>query len=87
MSRPTRTDIGTLLQEARAMEMLANEVDVSLERMQDYWSLAADLITLVADIEMLQAEDPAISYEDPRMFALKYRLRDISSRVGSLEDE
>jgi len=69
------------------MELLANEVDVPVERMQDYWVIAADLITLVADIEQLQLAEPAVTYEDPRMFALKHRLRQIASRLGALELE
>jgi len=85
MPRQTRTDIGNLLQEARAMELLANEVDVPFDRLQDYWNLAADLITLVADIEQLQLERPDISYEEPELFALKHRLRDIASQLGALD--
>jgi hypothetical protein len=85
MPRVSRSDIGTLLQEARAMELLANEVEVPFERTQDYWTLAADLITLVADIEQLQVEHPEVTYEDPQLFSLKQRLRGIASRLGSLE--
>lgn len=67
------------------MELLANEVDVSVERMQQYWVIAADLITLVTEIEELQAEEPNVTYEDPRLFALKHRLREIASKLGALE--
>jgi hypothetical protein len=85
MPRLSRSDAAMLLQEARAMELLANEVEVTFERMQDYWTLAADLITLVADIEQLQVEHPDVTYEDPQLFSLKQRLRGIASRLGSLE--
>lgn len=83
MPRP-RSDIAVLLQEARAMELLANEADVPFERMQDYWTLSADLITLVGDIEAYQIEQPNATYEDPTMFTLKHRLRDIASRLGAM---
>lgn len=85
MSRPTRTDLGSLLQEARAMELLADEIEVPPECVQEYWSTAADLISLVADIEQLQALEPGITYEDARMFSLRHRLRDISARLGELD--
>jgi hypothetical protein len=85
--RPVKSDISVLLQEARAMELLADEVDVPFDHIQAYWALSTDLIALVADIEQLQAELPALTYEDPRLFALRHRLRDIASRLGALEVE
>jgi hypothetical protein len=76
-----------LLQEARAMELLADEIDIPFERVQEYWALSADLITLVADIEQLQSAEPRLSYEDPRLFELRHRLRQVAARLGALETE
>jgi hypothetical protein len=85
MPRQVRSDIAVLLQEARAMELLADEVDVPFERIQEYWSLSADLITLVADIEVLNSTEPHLSFEDPRLFALRHRLRQVAACIGALE--
>jgi hypothetical protein len=84
MPRRARSDIATLLQEARAMELLANEADVPIERMHEYWSLSADLITLVIDIEEYGVEHPFADYDDPSVFTLKHRLRNIASRLGEM---
>jgi hypothetical protein len=84
MPRRVRSDIETLLQEARAMEMLANEADVPIESMHEYWSLSADLITLVTDIEEYQGEHPFAEYDDPNVFTLKHRLRNVASRLGEM---
>ncbi|GAC1471356.1 MAG: hypothetical protein PVSMB7_23040 [Chloroflexota bacterium] len=66
------------------MELLANEADVPIDRMQDYWTLSADLITLVTDIEAYQIEHPDAGYDDPVMFTLKHRLRNVASRLGTM---
>jgi hypothetical protein len=73
-----------LVQEARAVEMLANEAEVEPNKLQEYWALAADLITLTADIEGYQAASPAASYEDPQLLELRRRLRQITSRLADV---
>lgn len=69
------------------MEVLANEADVAPDRVQDYWLLATDLITLVAEIEDLQQSNPHLGYDDPALLALRRRLREISSRLTELSWE
>jgi hypothetical protein len=82
--RPARSEAQVLLQEARAIEMLADETEVSPDRLQDYWALAADLITLVTDIEQHAEEHPNADFEDPEILALRRRLREIASRLAEI---
>lgn len=87
MRRSARSEVQIILQEARALELLADEAEVPATRLQDYWSLAADLITLVADIEELDASRPDVDYDDPELLALRRRVRDIGSRLSALSLE
>lgn len=87
MPRSTRSDIDSLLQDARSLELLTDDADVTPDHVQEYWALAADLINLVSDIEQLRATDPAATYEDPALLALRRRLREISSRLMELSVE
>ncbi len=87
MPRATRSDIELLLQETRAIELLASETDVPADRLEAYWNLSADLIALSTDIEEFRTEHPTASYQDPTMFTLKYRLRAITSRLAELATE
>lgn len=87
MPRSVRSDISLLLQEARAMELLASEAEVRPDRLQDYWNLSTDLIALVLDIEEFQVQHPNAGYDDPTMFTLKHRLREIQSRLARIADE
>lgn len=82
--RQTRSEIGSLLQEIRALEMLANETEVEPAKLQEYWDVAADLITLTSDVEELEASDPTASYDDPRLLAFRRRMREVASRLGEL---
>jgi hypothetical protein len=66
------------------MEVLANEADVPPGRIQDYWAVATDLITLVTDIEELQTTHPGATSDDPALLALRRRLRDVASRLAEL---
>jgi hypothetical protein len=66
------------------MEVLADEADVSPERMQDYWTIAADLLGLVTDVEEYRAGHPRAGYEEAEMVALRRRLRDIGARLSEL---
>lgn len=85
--KSVRSDVAALVQEARAIELVTSEADVPVERIQAYWALSADLIALVTDIEEFQQEQPNATYEDPTMFALKHRLRGITSRLSELVAE
>jgi hypothetical protein len=79
-----RSDIAALAQEARAVEMLANEADVEPTKLQEYWAIAADLITLTADIEAYQQASPNASYDEPELLELRRRLRQITSRLAEV---
>jgi hypothetical protein len=87
LSRTTRSDIHALLQEARAIELLTTEADIAAAGLQDYWDLSADLIALVTDIEDYERQHPDASYQDPSLFALKHRLREITSRLAEMTEE
>jgi hypothetical protein len=84
--RTARSDIAALLQEVRAIELLASEAEVSPDRLQAYWDLSADLIALVTDIEDYERENPHAGYDDPAMFTFKHRLRAITSRLAEVSD-
>jgi glutamate 5-kinase len=73
-----------LLQEARALELLANETDLAAAHLQEYWQLAADLLVLVSDIEALEQTAPSAPEDAPQLLALRRRLREISSRLAAL---
>lgn len=87
MPRPAKSDVASLLQEVHAIEMVASDSDVPLERIEEYWSLSTDLIALVAEIEEFGATHPDASYDDPTMFTFKHRLRAITSTLAELSLE
>lgn len=66
------------------MEMLANEADVEPTKLQAYWAIAADLITLTSDIEAFRAISPAAGYDDPELLNLRRKLRQITSRLADV---
>jgi hypothetical protein len=82
--RSARSDVAALMQEARAVELVVNDAEIDPARLQDYWSLSADLITLVLDIETFQQQSPDAGYDDPELLALRRRLRDITSRLADI---
>jgi hypothetical protein len=82
--RAARSEVAGLLQEAKAVELLAEEADIAATRLEEYWAVSADLITVVADIENLQAARPEAPVDDPEIFSLRYRLRGIISRLAEL---
>jgi hypothetical protein len=84
LPKSVRSDIDSLAQEARALELLADEAEVPPERLQQYWDVSADLIGLVTDIEELRAQTPSAGYEDPEMLALRRRVREIASSLAEL---
>jgi hypothetical protein len=76
-----------LLQEVRAIELLAEEAEIPPTRLQDYWQLSADLITLATDIDQFGGEHPDAEYDDPSVLALRRRVRDLASRLAELSLE
>lgn len=82
--RSARSDVGTLLQEARALELLADESDVPPDALPAYWEIAADLITLVGDIEAFSAANPNAGYDQPELLQLRRRLRAVGARLVAL---
>lgn len=66
------------------MELLANEIDVAPDRLQDYWAASTDLITLVTDIEEFAAATPSARADDPQLLLLKRRVRDIAARLEEM---
>lgn len=82
----SRSDIDLLMQEARAIELLANEAEVAPHNLQAYWDISAELLNLVTDIEQLQDERSNVTYEDPELLMLKRRLRDIAARLATISE-
>ncbi len=87
MPRSARTDVSTLVQEVRAMELLANEVEPPVNRIEAYWAVSADLITLASDVEILAIEDPEATNDDSRLLSLRRRLRVIGANLAELSLE
>lgn len=84
MPRTGRSDVEALLQEAKGMEMLATEAEVPTDRVQEYWNVSADLISLVLDIEGYLEQRPEATYAEPEMVNLRRRLRTIAARLSEL---
>jgi hypothetical protein len=87
LRRSTRTDLSTLLEEARSLEVLAEATDVTPERLQDYWATAAELITSVIEIESLSEAEPFLTDVDARVVDLRHRLRLIAARLIELSPD
>ncbi len=87
MPRPVRTDLTSLMQEVRAMELLADEIEVAPSELQSYWDVSADLITLATDVEEYGVYNPGADYEDHEMVEFRRRLRRIAARLGELAQE
>lgn len=87
MRRHGKSEVALLLQEARAVELLANEAEIDPAKLQQYWQLSTDLITLVVDVEQLQQSRPDVGYDEPELLALRRRLRDITSGLAEMSAE
>ena len=72
-----------LLEEARAIEVLLDEVAGDLTEMETYWTISMELIGLVSRIEDLAAL-PYITPSDPRFVALRSDLSRLESRIMQL---
>lgn len=69
------------------MELLANEIEVPPERLQEYWNVSAELINLVSDIELFGEENPHAEPDDVRVKQLRRRVRIIASHLTSLPED
>lgn len=86
MPRSARSDIGGLLDEVRGLELLASKADVPPDRLEDYWMLSTELITLVLDIEEYERSAPDASYANPALLDLKRRVRELAARLTQLAE-
>jgi len=84
VQRPVRTDVGALLQGARAIGLLAEGAEVQPGRLEDYWRVCADLITLSLDIEQTEMKNPSADADEPEMIDLRRRLRAISAELAEM---
>jgi hypothetical protein len=82
-----RSDVLTLRQEARAIELLAEEAQVAPDRLQEYWSLSMELITLVGEIEEFTAAQPNATFEDQAMIDLRRRLRVLAGTITEVSED
>lgn len=87
MPRPPRSETTALLEEARAIELLASQAEVPVDRLQEYWSVSAELLTIVLDVEELQASNGGDSEGDPVVQDLRRRLRAVAARLTELSLE
>ncbi len=87
MSRPARTEIRLLKEEAQGLEFLASEAEVEFSRLEEYWALSLELVALVTDIDDFAVQSPYAERDDPAMIAFRHKLRDLASRLhGMLVD-
>ena len=87
MPRPPRSETTALLEEARAIELLASQAEVPADRLQEYWSVSAELLTIVLDVEELQASNGGDSEGDPVVQDLRRMLRAVAARLTELSLE
>ena len=85
MPRTSRTESATLLAEARAIEIYADDISVPPERLPEYWEVSTDLIMLMADIEEMNGRIEQPDENDPELLALRHRLRAIASRLADID--
>lgn len=69
------------------MELLATEAEVPTERVQDYWNVSADLISLVLDIEGYLGSRPDATDAEAEMVDFRRRLRAIAVRLAELTED
>ena len=69
------------------MELFANDIEIPIERTQEYWDVSAELITLVVEIEAFVEANPGARADEPDMLQLRHRLRSIGSRFAELSLE
>ncbi|HZU13171.1 MAG TPA: hypothetical protein VFB58_10065 [Chloroflexota bacterium] len=87
MGRSARSDVQLLVQELRAIEMLAEQTEVEPGRTQDYWATSTELITLAAEIDDLASSDPDATFDDPRLLNLRRRLRRIAADLTEMASD
>jgi len=84
MGRRRTSVAGQLLEEARSIEVLLDELSPSTQVMEEYWKVSLELIDLVARIEEL-SKTPGIDGSSESYLSLRGRLSSIESRILSLE--
>ena len=84
MPRHTQTEVDLLLQEVRSLELLAEETVVPPEKVQEYWSASAELITLVSDIEAAAVADISLAPGPSELLALRRRLREVAASLAQM---
>jgi hypothetical protein len=87
LPRPLSTDLKLLKNEARAIELLAEEAEVPPSRLETYWTVSTRLINLVTEIDELEQSSPGAGFDDPYVIDLRRRLRAIAGELTSLTDE
>jgi hypothetical protein len=87
MPRSTRSASSVLMQDARAIELLASEISVAPERLPEYWDLSLELVGLVTDIEEVFGRVEQPDDEDPEILALRRRLRSIAARLTEMDEQ
>jgi hypothetical protein len=84
VSQRTRSDFKLIRDEARAIELLAEETEVEPHRLEAYWATSADLINVVIEIDELELRNPSATLAEPAMFDLRHRLRALAARFVEL---
>jgi len=87
MPRASKSAAEVLSQEARAMELLANEIEVPPERLQEYWDVSSELINLVSDIQVFGEMNPDAQPDDIDVKELRRRIRFIAAHLTSLPED
>jgi hypothetical protein len=87
MGRQSRTPVGSLLQEVRAIELLASETEVEPHHLQEYWQLSTELIALSTEAEQFASEFPLAAEDDARVLDLRHRLRAIAAQLVRISAE
>jgi hypothetical protein len=87
MPRSTRSPSSVLMQEARAIELLASEISVLPERLPGYWELSLELVGLVTDIEEIFGRVDQPDEDDAEILALRRRLRSIAARLAQMDEQ
>lgn len=84
MSPAARSEVRLLKEEAQGLELLASEAEIEPNRLQEYWEISLDLVSLVLDIDAFAERSPHAGELDPELIALRHRLRDIAARLAEV---
>lgn len=84
MPRSTRSEADALLDEAHALELLADDTEVPPERIEEYWRLSTELIGLILDIEQYRQQHPLDPPDEEEVLNLRRRLREVAAGLSEL---